>query len=140
MRGTKISAHTSMMNSVTWLDEESQTVRLCCGFSDEGRMNGNMDAPTLAMMPAMPRPLDSRASHSRRSHRPSAASSGDRKSTRLNSSHLVISYAVFCLKKKKKSSHVFFISFEDMYKLKLHQYRSTVAATPTLSRSMPQAL
>src|SRR5688500_20110920 len=26
--------------------------------------------------------------------------SGDRKSTRLNSSHLVISYAVFCLKKK----------------------------------------
>src|SRR5256885_9651372 len=28
----------------------------------------------------------------------------DRKSTRLNSSHLVISYAVFCLKKKKKVS------------------------------------
>src|SRR2546426_8781521 len=28
----------------------------------------------------------------------------DRKSTRLNSSHLVISYAVFCLKKKKKHS------------------------------------
>src|SRR2546426_5425909 len=31
-----------------------------------------------------------------------ARSRGDRKSTRLNSSHLVISYAVFCLKKKKK--------------------------------------
>src|SRR5256885_13307142 len=29
------------------------------------------------------------------------AAVGDRKSTRLNSSHLVISYAVFCLKKKK---------------------------------------
>src|SRR5256885_13273534 len=29
----------------------------------------------------------------------------DRKSTRLNSSHLVISYAVFCLKKKKKNTH-----------------------------------
>src|SRR5256885_9792789 len=29
---------------------------------------------------------------------------GDRKSTRLNSSHLVISYAVFCLKKKKRRS------------------------------------
>src|SRR5947207_10622286 len=28
----------------------------------------------------------------------------DRKSTRLNSSHTVISYAVFCLKKKKKAS------------------------------------
>src|SRR3989454_6711282 len=30
----------------------------------------------------------------------------DRKSTRLNSSHLVISYAVFCLKKKKKTKNV----------------------------------
>src|SRR5256885_9314189 len=36
-----------------------------------------------------------RRSPRRRSRRP------DRKSTRLNSSHLVISYAVFCLKKKK---------------------------------------
>src|SRR2546426_3963409 len=33
------------------------------------------------------------------------AVAGDRKSTRLNSSHLVISYAVFCLKKKKKTTH-----------------------------------
>src|SRR5262245_64910712 len=32
----------------------------------------------------------------------SAAAVRDRKSTRLNSSHLGISYAVFCLKKKKK--------------------------------------
>src|SRR5207245_9543671 len=30
---------------------------------------------------------------------------GDRKSTRLNSSHGSISYAVFCLKKKRKTSH-----------------------------------
>src|SRR5947207_4830668 len=30
----------------------------------------------------------------------------DRKSTRLNSSHTVISYAVFCLKKKKKKSKI----------------------------------
>src|SRR5258708_13672097 len=29
---------------------------------------------------------------------------GDRKSTRLNSSHQIISYAVFCLKKKKQSN------------------------------------
>src|SRR5256885_8484896 len=36
-------------------------------------------------------------------HRPHVVSCGDRKSTRLNSSHLVISYAVFCLKKKKNS-------------------------------------
>src|SRR6266850_6929668 len=33
----------------------------------------------------------------------------DRKSTRLNSSHLVISYAVFCLKKKKKFYLLFFL-------------------------------
>src|SRR5258708_32031949 len=31
-------------------------------------------------------------------------SSRDRKSTRLNSSHQIISYAVFCLKKKKKKN------------------------------------
>src|SRR5690242_21001592 len=31
-----------------------------------------------------------------------AAAGADRKSTRLNSSHMSISYAVFCLKKKKK--------------------------------------
>src|SRR5699024_11366478 len=31
---------------------------------------------------------------------------GDRKSTRLNSSHVSISYAVFCLKKKKKDKYI----------------------------------
>src|SRR3989454_466898 len=35
-------------------------------------------------------------------HRRAEPATADRKSTRLNSSHLVISYAVFCLKKKKK--------------------------------------
>src|SRR2546427_7979206 len=34
-------------------------------------------------------------------HPPKPSLSGDRKSTRLNSSHSQISYAVFCLKKKK---------------------------------------
>src|SRR5688500_19588595 len=34
--------------------------------------------------------------------KPAALPREDRKSTRLNSSHLVISYAVFCLKKKKR--------------------------------------
>src|SRR5256885_11161859 len=33
----------------------------------------------------------------------------DRKSTRLNSSHLVISYAVFCLKKKKNTSVIYYV-------------------------------
>src|SRR2546426_3986404 len=39
-----------------------------------------------------------------RGRSPGVARQRDRKSTRLNSSHLVISYAVFCLKKKKTSS------------------------------------
>src|SRR2546427_5674657 len=34
------------------------------------------------------------------------AAEGDRKSTRLNSSHSQISYAVFCLKKKKKNNKI----------------------------------
>src|SRR2546426_8807863 len=43
----------------------------------------------------------------------SPSRSPDRKSTRLNSSHLVISYAVFCLKKKNKT-----------------QYPSTISSVP----------
>src|SRR5256885_9845512 len=39
----------------------------------------------------------------------------DRKSTRLNSSHLVISYAVFCLKKKKNISYMYMMNtYTDM--------------------------
>src|SRR5699024_12277277 len=34
------------------------------------------------------------------------AIAGDRKSTRLNSSHVSISYAVFCLKKKKRNAYM----------------------------------
>src|SRR5215467_14886030 len=41
-------------------------------------------------------------SHFFAAHAAAGAGEQDRKSTRLNSSHLVISYAVFCLKKKKK--------------------------------------
>src|SRR3712207_7295201 len=37
------------------------------------------------------------------------ACTGDRKSTRLNSSHANISYAVFCLKKKKTLRSQFFV-------------------------------
>src|SRR2546426_1459887 len=38
----------------------------------------------------------------------------DRKSTRLNSSHLVISYAVFCLKKKKNSLRTAGVVLDDL--------------------------
>src|SRR5205809_4767712 len=48
-------------------------------------------------------PVDHRPVAARdRRRRRGCARAGDRKSTRLNSSHGYISYAVFCLKKKKK--------------------------------------
>src|SRR2546426_8059554 len=40
----------------------------------------------------------------------------DRKSTRLNSSHLVISYAVFCLKKKKEND----ITHRNTFESRIH--------------------
>src|SRR5215475_14718678 len=58
-------------------------------------------------------PSSQRASSGRSALRPPAA---DRKSTRLNSSHVKISYAVFCLKKKKKNNN--FISFQKKKKKK----------------------
>src|SRR5689334_23876898 len=45
----------------------------------------------------------------------------DRKSTRLNSSHSSISYAVFCLKKKKKKTHDI-ITVTHQYIQHLHDY------------------
>src|SRR5438094_4464103 len=47
-------------------------------------------------------PRDANGVHQRRRRRRESAGLADRKSTRLNSSHRTISYAVFCLKKKKK--------------------------------------
>src|SRR5215469_17474205 len=43
----------------------------------------------------------------------------DRKSTRLNSSHVEISYAVFCLKKKKTNTKDFFLRKQKKIKTKL---------------------
>src|SRR3712207_6964577 len=45
---------------------------------------------------------EDRGFHSRKPAQPRAADRADRKSTRLNSSHANISYAVFCLKKKTR--------------------------------------
>src|SRR5690625_6949418 len=50
----------------------------------------------------------------------------DRKSTRLNSSHVAISYAVFCLKKKKKTAHT--------RATRARQPRSATATTAPSSR------
>src|SRR5258708_22906614 len=46
----------------------------------------------------------------------------DRKSTRLNSSHQIISYAVFCLKKKNKSTQKLSASHPPYYNPLLHRY------------------
>src|SRR2546426_8400095 len=80
---------------------------------------------TLSLHDALP-VSGSRRRGDRRAHRlhrgagQSAASPvRDRKSTRLNSSHLVISYAVFCLKKKKKIKH----SVDVGYSCSLMTYR-----------------
>src|ERR1039458_7844813 len=51
-----------------------------------------------------------------------APASGDRKSTRLNSSHLGISYAVFCLKKKKNKQ-------TNLYILRLACHRTSPRTT-----------
>src|SRR5256885_3173609 len=53
-----------------------------------------------------PRPSRARSPHFQSRRSPPRA---DRKSTRLNSSHLVISYAVFCLKKKNFSVAIAFV-------------------------------
>src|SRR2546430_8601234 len=46
----------------------------------------------------------------------------DRKSTRLNSSHSQISYAVFCLKKKKKTLHTLpQLPHSNLYNILLHR-------------------
>src|SRR5260221_7782631 len=68
--------------------------------------------------------------------RSSPATEGDRKSTRLNSSHTVISYAVFCLKKKKKQLRLhrsrreklrMFRTYKEMIKfnISIHALRQT---------------
>src|SRR2546426_8326237 len=72
-------------------------------FNFEHRFE-NLDTNVLDVGPPCP-PRGGHAGRGARDRDASrAAAPGDRKSTRLNSSHLVISYAVFCLKKKKKKS------------------------------------
>src|SRR2546426_5815679 len=55
----------------------------------------------------------------------------DRKSTRLNSSHLVISYAVFCLKKKKKNTPA------SPRQSRENRLESKARAMPTYTRYVP---
>src|SRR5204863_648128 len=61
-----------------------------------------------------------------RDHRLGGGRAKDRKSTRLNSSHVEISYAVFCLKKKKKKSN------HNYYK-----YKNCIVPKRTISHNYP---
>src|SRR6266498_4171302 len=64
---------------------------LIVGNDAQGKGGESFDAPTYAC-------------------RPPGVYHGDRKSTRLNSSHVRISYAVFCLKKKKQTDSCLLVS------------------------------
>src|SRR2546430_13531806 len=68
-----------------------------------------------AFSPSVLSPARELAVNTRRSIRPSR----DRKSTRLNSSHSQISYAVFCLK-KKKTRDIFVLLTDDVHFLVLN--------------------
>src|SRR5438034_6475346 len=63
--------------------------------------------------------------------RPSPRQTGaDRKSTRLNSSHTVISYAVFCLKKKNSSNGAPTISGEYSFTTRVYLLHVSLAQLP----------
>src|SRR5690242_21574472 len=64
---------------------------------------------TLFRSPAISQALHRRG-HPGHADRDDVAAGEDRKSTRLNSSHMSISYAVFCLKKKKKKIKRYIVS------------------------------
>src|ERR1039458_10706012 len=82
-----------------------QIERECCHLASGP---GWIPSPRTKLDPTLPTTADARGSPSRSRIRYTAsmpvqcAPTRDRKSTRLNSSHLGISYAVFCLKKKTK--------------------------------------
>src|SRR5690242_21152868 len=63
---------------------------------------------------------------------PAAAVSVDRKSTRLNSSHMSISYAVFCLKKKKQHTAGCLIERLDLLRHDVQRYHE-LQLLPTVS-------
>src|SRR5690349_23559458 len=78
-------------------------------FRSHGGVELSADRILAALLPLLvagargPGALRRHPPHRRRDRR---ARRGDRKSTRLNSSHVEISYAVFCLKKKKKNKTI----------------------------------
>src|SRR5438034_2432981 len=73
----------------SWLSSTCKALPTCTGTGSSRTTHGKRHVRKLSLSVG-------------RSQNRSWISGRDRKSTRLNSSHTVISYAVFCLKKKKK--------------------------------------
>src|SRR5687768_17673619 len=71
----------------------------CCGVGDSARDSSDRTARSSESSRG-------RSPASRPRSAPATSRPRDRKSTRLNSSHGYISYAVFCLKKKKKKRYI----------------------------------
>src|SRR5690349_23813033 len=76
---------------------------------------------TLSLHDALPiyRPPRRRWLTTRPTRRAARPRRQDRKSTRLNSSHVEISYAVFCLKKKNNLQILFLLAILDLVQLRL---------------------
>src|SRR2546427_6152556 len=73
--------------------------------TEEFLMTACSTTPTTSATSAQPAAGSPLQWHARPSKSDTLPFEGDRKSTRLNSSHSQISYAVFCLKKKKKNNY-----------------------------------
>src|SRR5947207_8851596 len=74
------------------------------GFAQSLQRQGNQRRQTLHCRSEGARSVGPALQRGNATAGPLVLSRSDRKSTRLNSSHTVISYAVFCLKKKKKKN------------------------------------
>src|SRR5256885_2086212 len=95
-----------------------------------------MDYVGEAGWPRLPRAEQERWLGAYNAYMEAMAKAGDRKSTRLNSSHLVISYAVFCFRKKPTAPQRVLFFFNDtatteIYTLSLHD------ALPISNRDSP---
>src|SRR2546422_2224325 len=75
-------------------------------FRSRGARIAGITADQLSIPAAGLRPIVATVLHVAQDVERARRGGIDRKSTRLNSSHGYISYAVFCLKKKKKKNHI----------------------------------
>src|SRR2546426_6723634 len=98
-----LTPHEPLLRPKVWLNQILRAVADHCDQCLEGsRESCSDDLPVSGLHVHHPRPWIDLVIR-RLAAQPDSAR--DRKSTRLNSSHLVISYAVFCLKKKNNTSH-----------------------------------